>query len=234
METLTLVLAWYMIFIISSTFHEAAHAFAALKLGDPTAYHGGQVTLNPVPHIQRSPLGMIVIPLLSFFWSDCSWMMGWASCPYDPYWAQSHPKKSAYMSLAGPVANLVLVLVAALAIRLGIMAGWFYQPDSVTMDQITLAHEPGLPTAFALLLSVLFTLNLVLFTFNLIPLPPLDGSGLLPLFVSAQTANRYQQLFSQPTYSLIGLFIAWQIFGLLFSPIYTFALNLLYLGSHYS
>ena len=79
------MLGWYAVFIVSLTFHEAAHALAAWKLGDPTAYEAGQVTLNPLPHIEREPMGTILVPILTFF------MMGWASAPYDPYWAIRHP-----------------------------------------------------------------------------------------------------------------------------------------------
>lgn len=66
MEKLTEGLLWYIAFLVSTTFHEAAHAFAALRLGDRTAYEGGQVTLDPIPHIRREPVGTIVVPLLSF------------------------------------------------------------------------------------------------------------------------------------------------------------------------
>jgi hypothetical protein len=78
------------------------------------ATHHGLNTLNPVPHIQRSPIGMVIVPLLSFVSSMASggWMIGWASTPYDPYWAQAYPKQAALKTLAGPAANLVLMLIA--------------------------------------------------------------------------------------------------------------------------
>ena len=62
-EMLVLGVTWYVAFLFSLTLHEAAHALAAYKLGDPTAYHGGQVTLNPLPHMQREPFGTILVPL---------------------------------------------------------------------------------------------------------------------------------------------------------------------------
>ena len=64
-EFLTLGLIWYIVFLFSTTCHEASHALVAKLGGDPTAFHGGQVTLNPVPHVQREPFGMVVVPLLS-------------------------------------------------------------------------------------------------------------------------------------------------------------------------
>src|SRR6266540_7395228 len=99
---------WYVVFLLSITVHEAAHAFTAMKLGDNTAYHGGQVSLDPVPHMRREPVGMVVVPIISFLMSG-GWMMGWASTPYDPLWAERYPRRSAWMSLAGPVSNLMLV-----------------------------------------------------------------------------------------------------------------------------
>lgn len=231
-ETVALGLIWYAVFLFSTTLHEAGHAWAALKLGDPTAYHGGQVTLNPLPHMLREPFGTIVMPLLSFALSG--WMMGWASAPYDPLWAARHPRRAAWMSLAGPAANLLLVGVAALAIRLGVRAGYFAAPAAVTFSH---AVEPvaagGALAGLATLLSILFTLNLLLFAFNLLPLPPLDGSGALPLVLSERAAERYLELTRQPMLAFVGLFAAWKLFGPLFDPLHTLALNLLYPGMGY-
>src|SRR5512135_3414539 len=103
-------LIYYLVFLLSTTFHEAAHAWAALLGGDPTAYHGGQVSLDPRAHIRREPMGMLVIPLLSALISG--WPMGFASAPYDPAWARRHPRRAAWIALAGPAANLTLVLLA--------------------------------------------------------------------------------------------------------------------------
>ena len=89
---ISLAVVWYAAFLFSLTVHEAAHALVALKLGDPTAYHGGQVTLNPVPHIRREPFGTVVVPIVVYLMSG--WMMGWASAPYDPHWAERHPKRA--------------------------------------------------------------------------------------------------------------------------------------------
>ncbi len=231
-STLVFGLVWYMVFVFSTVFHEAAHALVAFKLGDPTAYHGGQVSLNPVPHIRREPFGMILVPIISLLAGG--WMIGWASTPYDPMWAYNHPRRSAWMSLAGPVANLILLLTAALLIRGGIFLGLFYPPGSITdFSQVVAAHSSGLPYAVAVLLSILFMLNLILCIFNLLPLPPMDGSGILPLFMSEDSANRYQTVMHQPTFTIIGMLIAWKLFAAVFRPIHLFALNLLYPGAGY-
>ena len=109
-ETLALLPLWYVVFLLSLTCHEAAHAFVAWRGGDPTAYHGGQVSLNPLPHVLREPFGTVLVPLLSFFFMG--WMLGWASAPYDPYWAARNPRRAALMSAAGPIANFLLAALA--------------------------------------------------------------------------------------------------------------------------
>ena len=231
-DMIALGLIWYVVFLFSTTLHEAAHAWTAMRLGDPTAYHGGQVTLNPLPHMRREPIGLILVPLVTYVLSG--WMMGWASAPYDPLWAARHPKRAAWMSLAGPGANLALVLVAGLAIRVGMRMAVFAPPDSITfshvVDPVAIGGSAG---ALATLLSILFTLNLLLFAFNLLPLPPLDGSSALPLVIGDRAAERYLEFVRQPAISMVGLLIAWQIFRPIFSPIHTLALNLLYPGLGY-
>src|SRR3974390_119056 len=92
MNEVSMGLIWYIVFLFSTVFHEAAHSWVALKMGDPTAYEGGQVTLNPAPHIKRSPFGLIFVPLFTFFSSG--WMMGWASAPYNPHWALQYPRRA--------------------------------------------------------------------------------------------------------------------------------------------
>jgi Zn-dependent protease len=228
---LGLGLVWYAVFVISTTFHEAAHGFAALKLGDPTAHRAGLATLDPVPHIQRSPIGMVAIPILSFLFGG--WMMGWASTPYDPYWAQAHRKKAAWMALAGPGANLVLILLAAAMIRIGMACGWFAAPLESTWTQVTVARSPGMAASAAVVVSVLFSLNLILLVFNLLPLPPLDGSEILVLFLDNRTADRYREFMAQPAANMVGLVVAWNVISVVLGPAQSLALNLLYPGAGY-
>ncbi|MBI4466071.1 MAG: site-2 protease family protein [Acidobacteria bacterium] len=228
-ETLILGAVWYVVFLLSTTCHEAAHAWAAQWAGDPTAALGGQASLNPLPHIRREPLGAVVVPLASYFLGG--WMIGWASAPYDPLWAERHPRRAAWMALAGPAANLALLLLAAAAIRLAVLAGAFSAPARATFTHIVAATQPGWLEAAATLLSVLFVLNLLLFLFNLIPVPPLDGNTAVTLLMSEPTARRFRD-FSR-AYGLAGLLLAWYLFGRLFEPLYTLALNLLHPGVGY-
>jgi len=224
-------LIWFGVWIVALTCHEAAHAFAAMKLGDPTAYHHGQVTLDPLPHIRREPFGTIILPILSY--AVFGWMLGWASAPVDPYWAQSNRRKAAWMALAGPTANLILVAIAAAVIRGGMLLGVFHQPETVEFVQVTAAESPGWINAAATVVSIWFSLNVILFVFNLMPLPPLDGSGVLVLFLSDSAADRYCEVVHQPGFRIVGLVVAWNVVGFVLDPVWLRAVNLLYPGAGY-
>jgi Zn-dependent protease len=225
-ELFAMAAAWFVVFLFSTTMHEAAHALVALKLGDATAHGGGQVTLNPIPHLRREPIGMVVVPLLSFFLGG--FMFGWASAPYDPHWAHRYPKRSALMAIAGPAANLLLVLVAGIALRVGLVRGAFTFPAMLSRSHLVEAVGGGGFDGLATVLSVLFSLNLILFAFNLLPLPPMDGSAVVQLFMSDDAARWLQSFYRQPMIGWVGLLIAWQLFGRVFAPIDRLALGLLY------
>lgn len=225
-------LVFYVVFLLSATLHEAAHAWAALRGGDPTAYAGGQVSLDPRPHIRREPFGMVLLPLLTV--ATTGWPFGFASAPYDPHWAARHPRRAAWMSLAGPGANLLLVLLAMAALRIGLEAGLFAAPSAVRFGHVAEAAGAGLWPALAFLLGVFFSMNLVLGALNLIPLPPLDGSGALPLLLSESAALRYQAfLWSQPMLGWIGILAAWWIFREIYPPLFLLFVNLLHPEAHY-
>src|SRR4051812_20032987 len=105
-----LLVTMFVVFVYSTTCHEAAHAWVAMKLGDRTAYEGGQVSLDPTPHIMREPIGMLLVPVISLFTSG--WAMGWATAPLSAQWVRDNPVKSAWVSVAGPIANFLLCVLA--------------------------------------------------------------------------------------------------------------------------
>jgi Zn-dependent protease len=228
-DSVLLGVTWYVVFLLSTTCHEAAHALVAQLGGDLTAFHGGQVSLNPIPHIRREPFGMVVFPILSYVVGG--WMMGWASAPYNPIWAQQHARLAARMSVAGPLANLALSILAAVLIHAGIWIGVFARPDSASFTHIAVAVTPGGMEGAATLLSVMFSLNLLLAVFNLLPVPPLDGFGAIGLFLPESGARRFQELgFKMRGFSMFGLLIAWRVFYPIFNPIFALALKALYPG----
>jgi Zn-dependent protease len=158
-------------------------------------------------------------------------MIGWASAPYDPFWAERHPRRAGLMALAGPAANLVLLILAAAAIRTGLTLGHFVPPESVRLAgamHVVVSTEPGVGAAVATLLSIMFVLNLLLFLFNLLPVPPLDGASAVTLLMSEETGRRFRE-FTQ-SWGMLGLVLAWVLFGRIFSLLFVLALNSLYLG----
>ncbi len=227
-DTLTTGLLWYVAFLFSTTLHEASHAFTALRLGDRTAYEGGQVTLDPIPHIRRAPIGTIVVPILSFLLGG--WMIGWASAPYNFHWALQYPRRSARMSLAGPAANLLVVILMAVVIRAGIAFDLFFAPDRIDYTHVVSATSDGALSIVASFLDVFFSLNLLLFLFNLLPVPPLDGSGMPPVFLSEEKGRRYLEVIRNPAFTVVGIMIAWKLFDVIYEPIHLVCVNLLYYG----
>jgi len=211
-ETLALGFIWYIAFLFSTTCHEAAHALVAKLGGDSTAALGGQVSLNPIPHIRRAPFGMVVFPILSFILSRG--MIGWASAPFDPLWERRHPHRSAWMALAGPAANFTLMIIAALALRIG-RSYQFFTPDPVT-------GNPGLVFQ---ILFIFFSLNLLLGTFNLLPVPPLDGSTGIMVLMSEDRAQRYLDWLRGNSFALAGLLVGLVIFRQIFPIVQNAALR---------
>lgn len=230
-EFIALGFLWYVVFLFSLTCHEASHALVAKWGGDVTAAEGGQVTLNPLPHIRREIFGTTIVPILSYALGG--WMIGWGSAPYDPHWRHRHPHRAAWMALAGPAANLVLMLVAALAIRTGIFAGALAPPRSARFTHLVAATRPGPLEGMAILLSIMFSLNLLLTLFNLLPIPPLDGHGAICLFFTEEFARRFTAATRNPSLAMLGLIVSWKVFGYIYGPLFRLALNVLYPGAGY-
>jgi len=159
--------------LLSLTVHEWAHAYSAFRLGDDTAARLGRLTLNPIPHLD--PVGSIAVPLLMFFLLPGGFIFGWAKpVPVNPIRFHRGVRLGTGLALtaaAGPLANLVLAAGASLA--LGLLAR--FAPE---------AHAAG--GAMPALLHSLVLLNVVLAVFNLLPIPPLDGSRILDAFLPAR------------------------------------------------
>lgn len=204
-DTLVFAFIWYMVFLFSTTCHEASHALVAKWGGDDTAEQGGQITLNPIPHIRREPWGMVVIPILAFLFFGA--MIGWASAPYNPQWQARYPRRSGIMALAGPAANFTLMLIAVLLIRVGISQGWFANAAT------------GGPGILEIVLTAFFRLNLLLGIFNLFPVPPLDGSTGVMALMDDNSARRYMHWLQTTPYRSLGLLVALLAFRYFYAPV---------------
>jgi len=228
-------LVWFVVFLFTLTAHEACHGLVAWLGGDGTAYHGGQVTLNPLPHIRREPIGTIVVPLLTFFTSG--WMMGWASTPFDPEWGRRHPKRLAAMSAAGPMGNLIIAAIAFAILKALLASGAVVPPPRIRFNHLV---EPvaGTPEgsvlyALAFLLSIALNLNVLLCLFNILPLPPLDGSGIVEGLMPDTLGRFIEGLRRNPVMSLLGLMVAWQLTDVVYRPVFNAMLRLLHPGVAY-
>lgn len=185
------ILIGLVILIFSAIFHEVAHGFVADRLGDPTARLKGRLTLNPIPHID--PMMSIAFPLILIL-SGSPVIFGAAKpVPIDPYNFRDGRKDVALVALAGPLTNFGLAVLAAIILRILIFAPLF-----------------PLTSILYFLLSVVVSYNLLLGFFNLIPIPPLDGSKIFALLLPEKESYVYLSLGS------IGMFI---IFFLLLFPI---------------
>jgi Zn-dependent protease len=227
--------AWYVVFVFSTTFHEFSHAFVAYRGGDLTAYEGGQLSLDPLPHMRREPVGMVLVPLISFVYAG--WMIGWASVPFDPSWGRRHPVRQALMSLAGPLSNLLLALIAFGALRALLASNVFEAASPASFSQVVEAagrSDGRSPlAALAMLLSILLNLNVLLCLFNLIPVPPLDGAGVVEGFFNKTLGPLYDRLRDVPLMGLLGLVIAWKLFDYVAGPAFRTTLALVHPGLAY-
>lgn len=160
--------AFYLtVLIFSVVIHEVSHGYAALLLGDKTAKYEGRLTLNPIPHLDT--FGSIILPLLlsiPLLFGQPSILFGWAKpVPYNPYNLRNQKWGPAIVAVAGPLANISLAVLFGLVVR-------FLPLASGTLPGLFILN-------FASIASVVVVLNLVLAFFNLVPIPPLDGSKLL-------------------------------------------------------
>jgi Zn-dependent protease len=190
------LLSTFAVLILSLSFHEAAHAWAADRLGDPTARQLGRLTMNPMSHID--PIGTVLFPLLAF--ATGLPVFGWARpVPVNTRNLRSPRQGFAVVALAGPLSNLVLATGAA------ILMAAFAVPTAM----------PG-PLTAASMLTTVIVLNVLLAVFNLLPVPPLDGgnvlAGLLPE-AGARAIDALRPYGFLILYALMFTGTLWQILG---------------------
>ncbi|HSM07052.1 MAG TPA: site-2 protease family protein [Longimicrobiales bacterium] len=192
------------ILIMSVVVHEVAHAWQARREGDPTAERLGRITLNPIPHLDL--LGSIVIPVLLYM--QGGFIFGWAKpVPVVPSNFRSHPGGDIRVSMAGIVSNLALAVVSTL-IGAGVAAASGLLGEDVTLVLFEAAY-------FGIFI------NLLLAFFNLLPIPPLDGSHVLEQFLPPGPRERYRSLgkFGIPVLFLLVFF--WPAaFEVLLAPVF--------------
>ncbi len=179
----------YAVIILSAIFHEYAHAYAAYRMGDPTAKNMGRLTLNPLAHMD--PIGTVMLPLFLLFF--VGGFIGYAKpVPYNPYNLRDAKYGSAKVAVAGPLSNFFIALIFALVVRFFDLTGF-------------------LSIAFSWIVYI----NIFLGLFNLIPIPPLDGSKILSIFFpSYGLSNSWGGVF-------IAIFIAIMFLSSLSGAVYS-------------
>lgn len=166
-------------FVCAIVVHEASHGFAAYKLGDPTAKRAGRLTLNPLKHID--PFGTVILPLMLMI---MNWpVFGYAKpVPYDPSYFKDPRKGDCITGLAGPLSNLVMAAIA------GLVAWALYGLWPVLQQSVVGYYF------YSLFLPMFCLINLYLMFFNLIPIPPLDGSSIVALFIPVRLLPKWYSI----------------------------------------
>jgi len=198
------------ILILSVVIHEVSHGYVAQMLGDPTARLAGRLTLNPLKHLD--PMGSIIIPGILIL-TGSGFLIGWAKpVPYNPYNLSNQRWGESWVAGAGPLVNVFIALLFGLVIRVGV------------------ANEL-LSDSFIQIASFVVLINIILAIFNMIPVPPLDGSKVLAAILPHNISYKYAQLqqrFMQ--YGLVGgfaflfifIFFLWPFFSSLIWLIFSF------------
>lgn len=189
------------ILVYSSILHEIAHGYVAYRLGDPTAKLMGRLTLDPRPHID--PYMSVLLPLLLFFSTGGRFIFGGAKpVPVDPFNLRDGYKDLALVSVAGPLTNVLLAIIGSLFIHLLFPGLSFFGVEATGIGGYVLTR--------------IVEWNLLLAIFNLVPIPPLDGSKIFALLLPERTATSYLSIGQT-----FGMFI---LLFLLFFPIGGFSL----------
>lgn len=185
--------------IFAITAHEAAHAWVASLLGDNTAKREGRVTLNPVPHID--PLGTVLLPILGLAFGG--FLFGWAKPVNVELRNLRYGRKSfVWVALAGPLSNMIMAILWALVSKLALQ-GWL---GGYASEPVYLMGQAGV------------NINMMLMIFNLLPIPPLDGSRVVARFLKGQALEFWLKMEQYGMFILFALMMIPGILGLWFAP----------------
>lgn len=206
-STLTNVLLTIPVLLFALVAHEWAHAFAALKQGDPTALEAGRLTFNPIKHID--PFMTIILPAVMLISSHGTIALGGAKpCPVNPSKFRNFKRGDIIVSLAGVTMNLALAILSAI---LFLVCGLLGQQLPATTSVFALLQQ-------MLQISVLY--NVLLLFFNLLPIPPLDGSHVIAHFLPPAVAVHYTRISRYGILILVGLlYFGGNVLNVLLSPV---------------
>ncbi|HEY7911194.1 MAG TPA: site-2 protease family protein [Blastocatellia bacterium] len=222
------LIIWFVVFLFSLSFHEAAHAWTSEKFGDYTGRYQGRITLNPIPHID--PIGTILFPLIMMFTSIP--LLGWAKpVETNPLLWRDKKKANISVSAAGPISNFILLFIAFIALKGMIEAGIIgINPRAGDFYRLLMpmSGQPTFMEPLVMLLSVMLVLNLALGIFNLIPIPPLDGSHVLESVLPYEMGQAYAQIRPYGFILLIALMYL-GVLSFIISPAAQFVFRMLFI-----
>jgi Zn-dependent protease len=207
-ETIALGLTSYVVLLFSLSVHESAHGWMALQMGDDTALRQGRITLNPVAHID--PIGTVLIPLLQIFGPGIP-LMGWAKpTPVGAHNFRRLAHGHIMVAGAGPVSNLILAVLFTLLFVVARFAGVLHQPAVVSF------------------LAIGVSMNIALAIFNLVPLPPLDGSWIASWGLPRSIANHYDRVMQPYGHWILLILFFTGILGRVIGPFIILVRDLLF------
>jgi Zn-dependent protease len=200
-STIQTIAIWILPVLLAITLHEAAHAYAAHRLGDNTAKMLGRLSLNPIRHIDL--IGTLLVPILVGIFSQFQFIFGWAKPVPINYSQLHHPQRDmALVAAAGPLSNFMMALFWAGSFKIGLLL----DPRTSTFALfLALSGQAGI------------LVNLILAFLNLIPVPPLDGSRILTLFLSPHLATQYLKIEPFGLIIILAL-LATNILGFILTP----------------
>jgi Zn-dependent protease len=217
------LILYFVVFLFSLSFHEAAHAWTSEKFGDDTGRLQGRITLNPLPHID--PFGTILFPLIGFITGFP--LLGWAKpVQTNPLLWRDKTKANISVSAAGPISNFILATITFIIIKVLIASLIVFPLGGFFTAVVAVPGQPAFVEPLAKLLSIMLILNISLGVFNLIPIPPLDGSHVLESILPYQMAQAYAQIRPYGFLLLIGLLYL-GVFSAIFIPVYNVVMLLL-------
>jgi Zn-dependent protease len=206
--SLQMGLIQYVALLFALVVHESAHAYSAHKMGDDTAKNLGRISLNPMAHIDI--VGTVILPLLQIFTGFI--FFGWAKpVPVNPLNFKDRKMGMFWVSLAGPLSNVLLGTVFIVIFKL--------------LKNVIHQGSVFEPLIYIIFYSVI--INFILAVFNMIPIPPLDGSGVLAGFISERSYYKYMEKVGPYGFIILLALIYFNVLDYIFRPVYTTLLRIL-------